>query len=136
MTSVIRKRGGAPTGPRRWRSIRVNLYLYAALVLILFLGTIQAARFAGIWSTSGKVTPSGEQVQITGADPAEVKGWMTIEDVISAYHVSKAEFYARFKLPADLPVETPLKEIEPVVPDFSLTNVRDWLTERAVPQKP
>jgi len=78
---IIHKRGGAPTRPRRWRSLRLNLYLYAALVLALFLGTIQAAKLAGVWSTSGKVTASGEQVQITGADPAEVKGWMTVKDV-------------------------------------------------------
>jgi len=47
--------------------------------------------------------------------------------------VPKQEFYAQFKLTADLPLETPLKEIEPVVPDFSVTAVRDWLVERAVP---
>src|SRR5690349_3762835 len=103
---IIHKRGGAPTQPRRWQSRRVNLYLYAALVLALFLGPIQAAKLAGAWSTSGKVTASGEQVQITGADPAEIKGWMTIEQVITAYQVPKQEFYAQFKLPADLPLET------------------------------
>jgi hypothetical protein len=130
---AIRKRAGAPTQPQRWRSIRVNLYLYVALVLVLFLGVIESAKLAGVWSTSGKLTTSGEQVQITGADPAEIKGWMTINDVITAYRVPKEQFYVQFQIPADLPLATPLKDIEPIVPDFSVTAVRDWLAARAAP---
>lgn len=130
---AIQKRGGAPTQPSRWRSIRVNLAIYAALVLVLFLGVIESAKLAGVWSTSGKLTAGGEQVQITGADPAEIKGWMTVNDVITAYHVPKEQFYAQFQIPADLPITTPLKDIEPIVPDFSVTAVRDWLVARAAP---
>jgi hypothetical protein len=129
----IQKRAGAPTRPQRWRSIRVNLVVYAALVLVLFLGVIEAAKLAGIWSTSGKLTASGEQVQLTGTDPAEIKGWMTIEEVITAYKVPKEQFYAQFAIPADLPLDTPLKDIEALVPEFSVTAVRDWLAARAAP---
>ena len=131
--ATIQKRGGAPTRPPRWHSVRVNLAVYAALILILFLGVIESAKLAGVWSTSGKLTASGEQVQITGADPAEIKGWMTIEAVITAYRVPKEQFYTQFHIPADLPVATPLKDIEPIVPDFSVTAVRDWLVARAAP---
>ena len=131
--ATIQKRGGAPTRPPRWRTVHVNLTIYAALILVLFLGAIETAKLAGVWSTSGKLTASGEQVQITGADPAEIKGWMTIEAVISAYHVPKEQFYTQFQLPADLPEATPLKDIEPIVPDFSVTAVREWLAARASP---
>jgi len=130
---TIQKHAGAPTQPLRWRSIRVNLVVYAALVLVLFLGVIETAKLAGVWSTSGKLTASGEQVQITGTDPAEIKGWMTIDDVLTAYRVPKEQFYTQFQIPADLPAATPLKEIEPLVPDFSVTAVRDWLAMRGVP---
>ena len=129
----IQKRGGAPTQPPRRRSIRVNPAIYAALVLVLFLGGIESAKLAGVWSTTGKLTASGEQVQITGTDPAEIKGWMTIEQVITAYKVPKQQFYAQFMIPADLPVTTPLKDIEPIVPAFSVAAVRDWLAARAAP---
>jgi len=94
---------------------------------------IEAAKLAGVWSTSGKLTASGEQVQITGTDPAEIKGWMTVGDVITAYKVPKEQFYAQFAIPADLPIATPLKDIESLVPDFSVTAVRDWLVARAAP---
>ncbi|MBK9713336.1 MAG: hypothetical protein IPO81_18820 [Kouleothrix sp.] len=130
---AIPKRGGAPTQPHRWRGIRVNLYLYAALILVVFLGTIEGAKLAGLWSTSGKLTASGEAVQITGNDPAEVKGWMTIKDVITAYRVPKAAFYAQFALPADMPETMALKDIEPVVPAFSVTDLRAWLAARTAP---
>ena len=69
---MIQKRGGAPTQPPRWRTLHVNLAIYAALILVLFLGAIESAKLAGVWSTSGKLTASGEQVQITGADPAVI----------------------------------------------------------------
>ena len=38
-----------------------------------------------------------------------------------AYRVPKEAFYAQFRLPADLPETTALKDIEPIVPDFSVT---------------
>lgn len=130
---LLQKRAGVPTQPPRWRSIRVNLAVYAALMLVLFLGVIESAKLTGVWSTSGKLTTSGAQVQTTGTDPAEIKGWMTLDDVLTAYQVPKEQFYAQFHIPADLPVATPLKEIEPIVPDFSVTAVRDWLAARAAP---
>ena len=58
---------------------------------------------------------------------------MTIKDVITAYHVPKKAFYAQFTLPSDLPESTALKDIEPIVPEFSVTALREWLAERAGP---
>lgn len=123
----------APTKPRRWKSVRLGLYVYAALILVVFLGSIQVAQVAGLWSTSGKVTATGEKIQATGADPAEIKGWMKISEVITAYKVPQAEFYAQFKLPADVSVDTPMNQIEKAVPGFSVGAVRDWLKTRPAP---
>jgi len=88
---------------------------------------------AGVWSTSGKVTATGEKIQATGADPAEIKGWMTLSEVITAYKVPQADLYAQFKLPADLAVATPLNQIEKLVAGFSVGAVRDWLKTRQAP---
>lgn len=127
------KRMGEPTAPRRLRSTHVHPLLYAALVLAVFLGTLQAAQWGGLWVTSGKIDSSGQAIQITGTDPAEVKGWMTINDVLSAYHVPQAEFYARFQIPPDVAPTQALKDLEAVAPDFSVTELRSWLAERAAP---
>lgn len=115
------------------RSYHVGGIAYAALVLLLFFGTIQIARQAGLWSVSGKYTPEGKPVQLTGADPAEVKGWMSIQAVLDAYHVDKDALYAEFAIPADVPASAALKELEEIAPDFSVTALREWLAEQAAP---
>ena len=103
------------------------------LGLVLFLGTVQGAKLAGVWSSSGRFTSSGQQVQATGADPSEIKGWMTIQQVLDAYQVPRADFDARFKLPANLPASTELKDLESVSPGFSVADVRTWLAARPAP---
>ncbi len=119
-----------PTQPRRWRSVTINLYVYAVLVIALFLGTVQVAQRVGFWSVSGKLTASGEKIQVTGADPNEIKGWMKISDVLTSYNVPQAEFYAKFGIPADLSVDAGLKDIEKVAPSFSVSALRTWLAQR------
>ena len=57
--------------------MRVNSYVYGLLAVGLFLGVIFGAEAMGMWSTSGKVTGSGEKVTATGANVEEIKGWMT-----------------------------------------------------------
>jgi len=121
------------TAPRARGSLRISGLAYAALILVLFFGTIQIAQYAGLWSVSGKLTPDGAPVQLSGADPAEVKGWMTIESVVDAYHVDQAALYARFSIPAETPPSAALKDLEAVAPDFSVTALREWLIEQAAP---
>ncbi|MBX0327320.1 hypothetical protein K2Z83_06475 [Oscillochloris sp. ZM17-4] len=125
------RRQVAPTAQRRWRSLHMPAPLYAALVLAAFLGTIQLAQIAGFWSTSGKITLDGAPVEVTGADPAEVKGWMTISDVLGAYGLTQDELYTHYQIPADLPTSAALKDIEAIAPEFSVTDLRVWLAERA-----
>lgn len=118
-----------PTTPR-WRSIRIHPVLYAALGLALILLPVQLAQIAGVWTTSGKVGGDGKAITVTGADPAEIKGWMTVQQVLDGYAVPKDDFYAKFGVPADAPPATPLKELEKLVPGFSVDTVRAWLAER------
>ena len=124
---------GLPTPRRRWRTIAVHPHVYIALVLLLFFGVIQGFQRAGVWTTSSKVTATGEKVVATGKDPAEIKGWMTLGEVLTAYNVARPEFDAQFKTPADLPETTALKDIEKAVPGFSTEAVRAWLKTRAAP---
>lgn len=128
---TIVKRAAVPTAPSRWRTFRAPPLAYLALVLTLFFGLIGAAQAAGWWSTSGRASVDGTPVEVTGADPAEIKGWMTIGDVLSAYDVPRVELYARFGIPDDVPETAELKSLEDVAPDFSVTELRAWLTARS-----
>ncbi|MEI8306011.1 MAG: hypothetical protein WCF99_02985 [Chloroflexales bacterium] len=121
------------SAPRAHGSLRISGLAYAALILVLFFGTIQVAQYAGLWSASDKLMPDGSVVQLSGADPAEIKGWMTIESVVNAYHVKQAALYARFTIPSETPPSTALKDLEAVAPDFSVPALREWLTEQSAP---
>ncbi|MHB1416057.1 MAG: hypothetical protein ACYC1C_12485 [Chloroflexota bacterium] len=130
LTSLRGTRPRVTPTRHRWRSLRVNTYLFAFLGLLLILGTVQVSQMAGLWTTSGKVTAGGEKVAATGANPDEIKGWMTIDEVLKAYNVPQADFYAKFGIPADVPVTAQLKDLESVAESFSVTDLRTWLTER------
>jgi hypothetical protein len=121
------------TTVRARRSLHVSGLAYAALTLVLFFGSIQVAQYAGLWSVSGKLTAEGKPVELTGADPAEVKGWMTIQQVLDAYPVDQAALYERFGIPVDTPPSTPLKDLESMAPDFSVTDLRTWIAEQPTP---
>lgn len=134
-TSPENKTSPTAKGPRvipthnRWRSIKVGLFVYGIISLVIFLAIIQVAQALDFWSTSGG-GGGGAKVAVTGTDPAEIKGWMTIKEVMTAYNLPVEEFYNQFKIPPGTPIETPMKDIEKVVPGFSVDSVRTWLTER------
>jgi hypothetical protein len=114
----------------RWRSLNVNIYLFTLIGLLLFLGTCQASQSMGWWSTSGKITSTGEKVTATGTDPAEIKGWMTIKEVLAAYKIPWEEFSKQFNIPPGTSLDSPLSSLEALAPGFSVTNLRTWITER------
>jgi hypothetical protein len=55
---------------------------------------------------------------------------MTIQEVLTAYNISWDEFSKKFNLPQDTRLDSALNTLEKVAPDFALTKLRDWLTER------
>jgi hypothetical protein len=111
--------------------MKVNPFVYGVLVLALFFGLIGGAKATGNWSVSGRMNPSGEKAQPTGANPDEIKGWMTLNDVATAYQVPVAEIVAAFDLPADTSGAAQLKTLESDL--FSVMNLRLWLKERSAP---
>jgi hypothetical protein len=108
--------------------MRINPIVYGVLVLVAFFGIILGFQSAGIWSTSGKVTTSGEAVQPSAADVNTIKGWMTLQQVSETFSAPVAEILSQFSLPADTPPSTAIKDLETDL--FSLTNLRIWLQER------
>lgn len=108
--------------------MKVNPFIYGAVVLVLFFGVIGVAKATGNWSVSGKLSATGEKVAPTGANPDEIKGWMTLADISKAYNVPVSDILAQFNLPADTPETKQVKELESDT--FSTTNLRTWLKER------
>jgi hypothetical protein len=108
--------------------MKVNPFVYGLLIVVLFFGVLGAAKAVGVWSLSGKLDASGEKIQPTGASVDEIKGWMTLDEVATAYTVPLAEILAAFELPVDTPGATQLKSLESEL--FSVSNLRTWLEAR------
>jgi len=54
--------------------MRINPFVYGVIVVALFMGIIYGFQGAGVWSTSGKVTGSGERVAPSASDVNSIKG--------------------------------------------------------------
>ncbi len=108
--------------------MKVNPLFFGLVVVVIFLGTIGGAKAAGLWTVSGKLDTSGEKVNLTGANPDDIKGWMTLAEVSDAFGVPVQEILANFEMPASTPASKQIKEMETEL--FSPTNLREWLKER------
>ena len=97
------------------------------IVVIVFLGIIVGFQQAGMWSTSGKVSASGERVQPSAADVDTIKGWMTLEQVSNTFNIPVTDILSAFDLPADTPPSTALKDLEN--DSFDIPALRTWLQE-------
>lgn len=106
--------------------MRVNPFLMPVVLIAALLGTVFLAQAAGAWSVTGRST-----VSLTDLAPADIKGWMTLQQVIDGVGISKEELYALVNLPADLPASTALKDLEKLIPGFETSALRDALIARS-----
>ena len=106
--------------------MRVNRFLMPLIVIVTLLGTTLIAQAAGFWSTSGR-----DSTDLQNMTAADIKGWMTLQQVIDGMQISKEELYAVGGIPLDVPTETALKDLEGVVPDFEISTLREQLAAPA-----
>jgi hypothetical protein len=118
------------TTSKRKLPLKVNHYAFGVIAVVLFMGIIIGAQVLGVWSTSGKVDGKGNPVQITGKDPAEIKGWMVLQDIATTYNIPVEEIYAAFKLPSDTPPTTAIKDLEGKGENFTTTTLKAWVAQR------
>lgn len=104
--------------------MRVNPIFVPVIMIVALLGTVFVAQAAGIWSTSGRTTT------LTTITPADIKGWMTLQQVIDGLGIPQDELYALGNIPSDIPPTAALKDLESLVPGFETSTLRDALTAR------
>ena len=56
---------------------------------------------------------------------AEIRGWMTLEQIPEGYGIPKGVLYRMLDLSNEIPLTTALKELEALAPGFSLNAVRE-----------
>jgi hypothetical protein len=108
--------------------MRVNPFLMPIILVVALFGTVLVAQAAGVWATSGKTAINMEKMA-----PADLKGWMTLQQVMDGLKISQEELYAAGKIPADVPLTTALKDLEKIVPGFETSTLRDVLVKPTAP---
>jgi hypothetical protein len=103
--------------------MRVNRYFVPVIVIVALLGTVFVAQAFGWWSTSGRTTTDLEA--LTAAD---IKGWMTLQQVADGMNLSLTELYRLGGIPAEITPETALKDLEGLVEGFETSTLREALT--------
>jgi hypothetical protein len=98
----------------------LNKFLMPILVLAALLGSYLVAQATGFWAVSGKAMLDLENL----TSSADIRGWMTLEQVIQGFGIPQAELYAALAIPAGLPASTALKDLEGILPGFEVTLVR------------
>jgi hypothetical protein len=123
-TTPVRRLARARTNPVR-RGRHLPNRLYALLVVTVFAGVIGASAATGVWQTSGRTTAGGGSVTLSGTATTEIKGWMTVGDIASAYGLALPDLLAAFALDPATPPTTAVKDLESDV--FSVTALREWI---------
>lgn len=102
--------------------MRVNPFLVPVIVIAALLGSSLIAQAGGFWSTSGRTS-----VNMDNLTAVDLKGWMTLQQVMDGMKISKEQLYAAGNIPLDVPVSTALKDLEGIVPDFEVSTLREKL---------
>jgi hypothetical protein len=108
--------------------MRVKPILFGVVVVIVFMSVVVISQAAGYWSTSGKVTTSGELVNPSADNVETIKGWMTLNQISNTYEVSLTAILQEFSLPDTTSGDTAIKDLESET--FEVTLLRDWLVSR------
>ena len=111
--------------------MRLSPFSLPLLALGALLGTVLIAQAQGQWSISGRTA-----VNLQSLAPEDLKGWMTLEQVMDGFSISQAELYALMNIPLDVPPSTALKDLEPLVEGFEVSLLRERLAEWANPPAP
>jgi len=101
----------------------VNKYLMPFLVFLALFASVAMAKAAGAWSVSGKQLLDVQELS-SGDD---VRGWMTFQQLSDGYGIPKDTLYELLVIPPEIPVDTALKDMESILPDFEVSTVREMI---------
>lgn len=100
--------------------MRIHPLIVPVVFITVLLGTVFGTSQAGVWTTSGRTSVNLENLQAV-----DLKGWMTLQQVMDGFKIPKDELYQMVKIPGDVPETTALKDIEKMVEGFETSSLRD-----------
>ena len=99
----------------------VNKYLMPIIAIAALIAVVLGARLTGDWIVSGKQIPLGD---MTAAD---IKGWMTLQNVSDGLKIPLPDLYKLAGIPegAAVPPTTAMKDLEGLVEGFEISLLRE-----------
>ena len=99
----------------------VNKYLMPLIAIAALIAVVLGARLTGDWIVSGKQIPLGD---MTAAD---IKGWMTLQDVSDGLKIPLPDLYRLAGVPegAAVPPTTAMKDLEGLAEGFEVSLLRE-----------
>lgn len=116
---------------RQVNVMRIRPIITPLLFVALMLGTVFAAQQLGLWSTSGRAS-----VDLQGFDAVEIKGWMTLQQISDGTGIPLDQVYQRANIPADVPANTAVKDLEGMIEGFETSVLREALAGPAASPAP
>jgi hypothetical protein len=90
--------------------VRASRWIMPAIVIVVLLGGVQVARGLGYWQTSGQ-----ELVDLSNLTAADIKGWMSLEEVAGGTTIPLPKLLEILGLPAETLGTTAFKDLEGTV---------------------
>jgi hypothetical protein len=109
----------------------VNRYWIPISLIVAMLGTVFSAQVLGWWSISGRTSVNLEQLT-----PADIKGWMTLQEVADGLNLPIEDIYRIGGIPADIAPDMALKDLEEVVEVSTLREALDEYITEDTPAEP
>ena len=99
----------------------VNKYLMPIIAIAALIAVVLGARLTGDWIVSGKQIPLGD---MTAAD---IKGWMTLQNVSDGLQIPLPDIYKLAGIPegAAVPPTTAMKDLEGLLEGFEIALLRE-----------
>ena len=99
----------------------VNKYLMPIIAIAALVAVVLGARLTGDWVVSGKQIPLGD---MTAAD---IKGWMTLQNVSDGLQIPLPDLYRLAGIPegAAIPPTTAMKDLEGLAEGFEVSLLRE-----------
>ncbi len=110
----------------------INRLWVPAIVISVLLGSVFGSQVFGWWSISGRGA-----VNLDDLAPADLKGWMTLQEVADGLGLTLEEVYQVGGIPAEIAPDTALKDMEDVV-EVSTLRIRlaEYLASGFTPSAP
>jgi len=126
----------------RLHTRRIPVKMYVAALLLLPALVVAGFMSAGIWATTGKTVTAasasgsgdGGGNAVAPAAPADVKGSMTVQQVLDAFPaITAAQILAQFNAPPNTPTSTQLKDLVEASDGMDIPALRTWLEAHQAP---